>query len=296
MSMSAASTKFKSFRKVLPRVSPYWVGDGFHVYPIFGDMAFTNEVSPFLMFDYAAPQSFQPTLKKRGVGQHPHRGIETVTIAFSGEVEHRDSIGNSDVIGPGDVQWMTAGHGIIHEEFHSKKFGQTGGVFEFCQLWVNLPKKDKLTPPKYQPILKQDIPQVSLADNAGWVRVIAGEYNESKGPASTFSPVNLWHVKLEPNVLIDLKTKDGHNTMVFCQSGSVQVGDASIKNAQIAMLSLDGDSIRLRSKDEGSVLMILDGQPLNEPIAARGPFVMNTERELQEAMLDYRSGKMGRGI
>jgi redox-sensitive bicupin YhaK (pirin superfamily) len=259
-------------------------------------MAFTNEVSPFLMFDYAAPKAFDQTSKQLGVGKHPHRGMETVTMAFNGEVEHADSIGNRGVIGPGEVQWMTAGHGIIHEEYHSTNFARTGGVFEMCQIWVNLPAKDKLTPPKYQPILKDDIPQVNLADGAGWVRVVAGDFNGTSGPASTFSPINIWHVHLEPGVEMDLKTKNGHNSIVFCRSGSVQVGDSTeiLKPSQIAMLSLEGDGIRLRSKDEGSVLLILDGQPLNEPIAARGPFVMNTEAELREAVIDYQTGKMGK--
>jgi hypothetical protein len=297
--MMTGQNQLKVVRKLLPRVNPHWVGDGFNVYPIFGNMAFTNEVSPFLMFDYAAPKSFGPTTKRRGVGLHPHRGMETVTIALQGEVEHHDSLGNAGVIGPGEVQWMTAGHGIIHEEYHSTNFARAGGTLEMCQLWVNLPAEHKLTPPKYQAILKEDIPQVPLGDigaTAGWVRVIAGEYRGTRGPASTFTPINLWHVKLEPNVEVDLITKEGHNTIVFCQSGSVQVGESAteiMKSSQISILSIQGDTIRLRSKEQGSSLMILDGKPLNEPIAARGPFVMNTDAELRQAMIDYQTGKMG---
>ena len=290
--------KLKTVKRVLPRVSPHWVGDGFHVHPLFGDLAFTNEISPFLMFDYGGPKQFEPTSKRRGVGTHPHRGMETVTIALQGQVEHGDSIGNTGVIGPGEVQWMTAAHGIIHEEYHSKEFARTGGTFEMCQLWVNLPASQKLSPPKYQAITNEDIPQVSLPNDAGWVRVIAGDFNGTKGKASTFTPINLWHVKLEAQQSVDLKTVDGHNSIVFCRSGTVQVGDSTetMKPAQIALLSLAGDGIRIRSLDEGCVLMILDGLPLNEPIAARGPFVMNTEEELRQAMVDYSQGKMGRGI
>lgn len=225
--------------------------------------------------------------------------METVTIALQGEVEHGDSIGNTGTIGPNECQWMTAAHGIIHEEYHSKEFARTGGTFEMCQIWVNLPAKHKLSPPKYQAIVNADMPQIDLENNAGWVRVIAGDFNGTKGPASTFSPINLWHVNLAPQQSVDLKTIDGHNTIVFCRSGTVQVGADStetMKPAQIALMSLDGDGIRIRTQDEGAVLMILDGQPLNEPIAARGPFVMNTEAELKQAMMDYSHGKMGRGI
>lgn len=189
---------------------------------------------------------------------------------------------------------MTAGHGIIHEEYHSTNFARTGGMLEMCQIWVNLPAKDKLTPPKYQPILKNEIPEVVLPNGAGWVKVISGNFKGTKGPASTFSPVNLWQVKLEPKVEIDLTTKDGHNTLVFCRSGSVKVAGADLMPSQIVLLSTQGDGVRLRSGEEMSDLMILDGQPLNEPIAARGPFVMNTEAELQQAIIDYRTGKMGR--
>jgi redox-sensitive bicupin YhaK (pirin superfamily) len=294
MSMISAQTKLKVVKKVLPPVTPHWVGDGLKVYPIFGNVAFTNKISPFLMFDYGAPKSFQPTSERLGVGMHPHHGMETVTIALEGEIEHHDSLGNRGVIGPGEVQWMTAGHGIIHEEYHSTNFAQTGGVLEMCQIWVNLPAKDKLTPPKYQPILKNEIPEVVLPNGAGWVKVISGNFKGTKGPASTFSPVNLWQVKLEPKVEIDLTTKDGHNTLVFCRSGSVKVAGADLMPSQIVLLSTQGDGVRLRSGEEISDLMILDGQPLNEPIAARGPFVMNTEAELQQAIIDYRTGKMGR--
>jgi hypothetical protein len=190
---------------------------------------------------------------------------------------------------------MTAGHGIIHEEYHSTNFAQTGGVLEMFQIWVNLPAKDKPTPPKYQPILKNKIPEVVLPNRAGWVRVVSGNFKGTTGPASTFSPVNLWQVKLEPKVEIDLTTKDGHNTLVFCRSGSVEVAGADLMPSQIVLLSTQGDGVRLRSGEEMSNLMILDGQLLNEPIAARGPFVMNTEAELQ-VMIDYHTGKMGREL
>jgi quercetin 2,3-dioxygenase len=293
---AAGILSMKQVRQVMPRVTPHWVGDGFNVYPIFDEKAFTNEISPFLMFDYAAPKKFEPTTKRLGVGQHPHRGIETVTIAFQGEVEHGDSVGNRGVIGAGEVQWMTAGRGIIHEEYHSRKFASTGGIFEMCQIWVNLPSEHKMTAPRYQAITNADIPEVSLGTGAGTVRVISGDFNGVKGTAMTFSPVNLWQVILNPNQTVDLTTREGHNSIVFCRSGSVKAGasDQPLKPAQIALLSLEGNSIRLSSLAEGAVVLILDGQPLNEPIAARGPFVMNTNAELQQAFFDYQSGRMGR--
>jgi quercetin 2,3-dioxygenase len=289
-------TTMKQVRRVMPKVSPHWVGNGFHVYPLFDEYAFTNEISPFLMFDYGAPKKFDPTTKRLGVGQHPHRGIETVTIAMHGEVEHGDSVGNHGVIGAGEVQWMTAGRGIIHEEYHSTKFASTGGLFEMCQIWVNLPAEHKMTAPRYQAITNSDIPEVNLDGGAGSVRIISGEFNGVKGKAMTFSPVNLWQVTLTPNQTVDLTTVEGHNSIVFCRTGSVRAGtsDESLKPAQIALLSREGDSIRLRSAEDGASILILDGQPLNEPIAAHGPFVMNTQAEIRQAFLDFQNGKMGK--
>mmetsp|Transcript_18043 Transcript_18043/g.17365 ORF Transcript_18043/g.17365 Transcript_18043/m.17365 type:complete len:269 (-) Transcript_18043:678-1484(-) len=265
----------------------------FFVFPLFDEMAFSEEVSPFLMFDYGAPKKFDATTKRRGVGSHPHRGMETVTIALQGEVEHGDSIGNSGVIGPGEVQWMTAGRGIIHNEYHSTEFAKSGGTMEMMQLWVNLPAAHKLSPPKYQSILKDEIPTVQLDGNAGTVRVIAGDFHGTKGRASTFTPVNLWDINLTPNQIVNLSTVEGHTTIIFCRTGSVKAGTSTtaITSAQIALLTREGNGIRLESGEKGVNLMVLDGQPIKEPIAARGPFVMNTDTELRQAMQDYQNGR-----
>ena len=224
--------KYKEIREILGAPPRHWVGNGFHVFPVFHNKAFTKELSPWLMFDYAAPKQFEPSYEKRGVGQHPHRGFETITIAWQGEVEHGDSVGNRDVIGPGDVQWMTAARGIIHEEFHSTDFQQTGGTFEMAQLWLNLPKKDKMKKPRYQPILAKQIPVVPLkcADDAdveklsgeNTIRVIAGDEETygCKAPAETHSPVELLDIRIaNSKVPFDVPIPEGHNTIVFVKKG-----------------------------------------------------------------------------
>lgn len=315
-STCASNMQFRSVRRILPAPSPHWVGDGFHVYPVFANLAFTQELSPLLMFDYAAPKTFPPNKKKPlGVGQHPHRGFETVTLAFQGEVEHADSTGKSDVIYPGDVQWMTAGRGIIHQEFHSKKFSEVGGNFEFCQLWVNLPKKYKMSKPSYQAIRNEKIPVVSLYNDAkeavGTARIIAGEFSDqAKGAAKTHSPVQLWDVSLpQAGSQVDLPYPAHQNCIVFCRRGSVEIvsgneDDVSKKASKlgpqdVAILdgndgARDGQYVRLRVVKPDSSVLIMGGERLDEPIAAQGPFVMNTYDEISRAMSDYRSGKMGR--
>ena len=267
------------------------------------------------MFDYAEPKKFPAKLgAPLGVGQHPHRGFETVTIAFQGEVEHRDSTGKSGVIGPGDVQWMTAGRGVIHQEYHSEKFTREGGVFEMCQLWVNLPKKDKMTKPRYQPILNKDIPVVKLPlagekddeEPLATARIIAGELDVTNGPASTFSPVQLWDVNVDKaGSEFDLPFRADHNCIVFVRRGSVTVISGSPEDENklkatelgpqdVALMRMDGsDKLRLRANHADSSVLILGGEPLDEPIAAQGPFVMNTEDEIHRAISDYRLGKMG---
>jgi len=301
-------------RKVLTRTSPHWVGDGFLVHPVFADSAFTEDVSPLLMFDYAEPKQFPGKKhgKPLGVGQHPHRGFETVTVAFEGEVEHSDSTGSTDVIGQGDVQWMTAGRGIIHQEFHSNDFTKRGGKFEFCQLWVNLPKEFKMTKPKYQAILKKNIPVVSLPlgadskDALATARIIAGELGNAQGAASTFSPVQMWDVHFpKAGSIVDLPFPSNHNCMVFVRRGAVNVvsgnGDDKLKHQplgpqDVAILNLADDVpfVRLQVQEPNTSVMILGGEPLNEPIAAQGPFVMNTYDEIRQASTDYRMGKFGK--
>lgn len=287
----------------------HWVGNGFHVYPVFHELAFSQELSPWLMFDYASPKQFSPTSTRRGVGEHPHRGFETITIAFQGEVEHGDSVGNRGVIGPGDVQWMTAGRGIIHEEFHSTKFGRTGGTFEMAQLWLNLPAKDKMSPPRYQPILKGDIPVVPLGEDevcategggepGNHIKIIAGEFNGTTGPAMVHTPVELWDIQLaRPHEPVELPVPEGHNVIVFVRRGRALVGAAgsegAIESQGVALLERSGGVLRLVGSEAGTQLLVLGGQPLDEPIAARGPFVMNTPAEIQQANIDYHSGRLG---
>lgn len=305
--------KYRSVKRVMPRPPKHWVGDGFHVYPVFADLAFTEDISPMLMFDYGAPKNFSSKVgQPRGVGQHPHRGFETVTIAFQGEVEHHDSTGKSGIIKPGDVQWMTAGRGIIHQEYHSKKFTREGGVFEMAQLWVNLKKDRKMIKPRYQGIESEKIPVINLplgveeeAEVEGQARIIAGSLGDAKGTAKTYSPVELWDVNLpHAGSEIDFPFAADHNCIVFVRRGSVEIlsgmdGEdlkASRLGAQdLAVLRTDGsDVVKIRVVEPDSSVMIMGGEPLNEPIAHRGPFVMNTQKQLDQAMMDYRNGKMGR--
>ena len=282
--------KIKEILTATPR--SHWVGDGFNVRPVFAHLAFTQDISPFLMFDYAAPREFEASDQKRGVGPHPHRGFETVTIAFQGEVEHGDSVGNRGVIGAGDVQWMTAASGIIHEEFLSREFLKQGGTLEMVQLWVNLPAKDKMIAPKYQPILSQEIPIVELPANAGSVRVIAGSYAGTQGAATTFSPVELWDIKIKAGKAVELKVPAGHNAMLFVRRGSISLDGNKVGTGDLVMLEREGLTINLQANEEASVLL-MGGEPINEPIVASGPFVMNTEQEIRLAMMDYQSGRMG---
>jgi len=291
----------KAIKDIMPAPEPHWVGDGFHVYPVFSDLAFTRHVSPFLMFDYAAPKHFPPTSKRRGVGQHPHRGFETVTIAFEGEIEHGDSTGNTGVIGPGDVQWMTAGRGIVHNEFHSTSFAKSGGTLEMCQLWVNLPKQDKMTPPSYQAILNSEIAEVPLSvddpDMAhGKVRIIAGNCCGTRGPARTFTPIDMWDVRLTTEGHgVEFELPAGHNTLIFVRKGSVRVGEDGVVSPQgMVQLELAGTQVRLSALVPDTQLLLLSGEPIEEPIAARGPFVMNTQAEIAQAAQDYRSGMLGK--
>jgi redox-sensitive bicupin YhaK (pirin superfamily) len=301
--------KYRTVRRVMERPYQHWVGDGFHVYPVFADLAFKEELSPLLMFDYGAPKNFTSKVgKPRGVGMHPHRGFETVTIAFQGEIEHGDNKGNSDVIGPMDVQWMTAGRGIVHEEFHSKKFTREGGTLEMCQLWVNLPKKHKMTKPGYQAINKDKIPSVELplnrdegTDPLATVRLISGEIDEVKGAAKTYSPVQMWDVTMpHAGAEIDIPFPAEHNCIVFVRRGAIQVlsGDegkgkkSTLGPQDVAVMHLDGSNVlRVRVDKPDTSLLIMGGEPLNEPIAAQGPFVMSTQKELQQAMTDFRNGR-----
>lgn len=272
----------------------HWVGDGFPVRGIFSYNDAAHELSPFLLMDYAGPVEFTPTKHRRGVGAHPHRGFETVTIVYSGEVEHRDSSGGGGKIGPGDVQWMTAASGIVHEEFHGSEWAKTGGAFEMIQLWVNLPKKDKMAPAGYQGILDADIPSVELPNQAGLVRVIAGQYQEKKGPAKTFSPMHVWDLRVRAGQKVELPATPGWTTALFVLKGQVKLESGEeLGEARLAAFEREGDRLVFQAAQD-STLLFLSGEPLNEPIVGYGPFVMNTEAEIRQAFVDYESGKMGR--
>jgi quercetin 2,3-dioxygenase len=273
--------------------SSHWVGDGFPVRTIFPSHDVT-ELSPFLMLDYAGPVRFEPSNRPRGVEQHPHRGFETVTISYQGSVDHRDSGGNSGTINPGDVQWMTAASGVVHEEKHGKDFTAKGGNFEMVQLWVNLPAAHKMSKPRYQGILSAEIPRVELGTGA-YARIIAGELNEVEGPAKTFTPVNVFDVRLEAGGSGELSLPSGHNSAIVLLKGEIVVnGSALLKgSAQVAPLSTSGETVLLDAKTQ-SLVLVLSGEPIHEPVASYGPFVMNTEAELRQAVEDYRAGKMGR--
>ena len=270
----------------------HWVGDGFPVRTMFSYADLARELSPFLLLDYAGPHHFPPSAKRRGVGEHPHRGFETVTIVYDGEVEHRDSTGGG-VIGPGDVQWMTAAAGIVHEEFHSQEFSARGGAFECVQLWVNLAAKDKGVPPGYQGITSAQIPRVELSAAAGSVRVIAGSYQGAKGPARTFSPMQVWDVRLNKGARVSFKLNDGDTAALFVMNGDLQLaGGESAGEATLVVFERAGSTLELAVLED-TKLLLLSGESFDEPIVGYGPFVMNSEAEIRQAMLDYQSGKMG---
>lgn len=280
----------KNIVEILRSQGDHWVGDGFPVRSLFSYQGDTSAISPFLLFDYAGPFRFAPAFRPRGVGQHPHRGFETVTIVYDGEVSHRDSTGAGGTIGPGDVQWMTAGGGIIHEEFHSIGFTKAGGPFRMVQLWVNLPAKDKLAAPGYQAIASADIPVVELADGKGQARIIAGELDGTKGPARTFTPVNLWDVRLSADASVTLPLPAGHNAMVAVLAGHVTIDGQGVGEAEIARLSADGDSVAIHA-DGDAILLVLTGEPIDEPVVGYGPFVMNSAAEIRQAVEDYNQGR-----
>ena len=272
----------------------HWVGDGFPVRSLFSYNNHGKALSPFLLLDYAGPAEFPPgNGHYRGVEEHPHRGFETVTIVYKGEVAHRDSTGKGGVIGPGDVQWMTAAAGILHEEFHSEAFSRSGGVLDMVQLWVNLPAKDKMTPPKYQAILNRDIPAVALPKEAGTVRVIAGNYSGHAGPATTFSPLLIWDVRLHAGASVELPAPEGWNTALAVLHGTVQVnGGAPAREGQLVMLDSSGSGLSIEATD-AAVMLLLSGHPIHEPVVGSGAFVMNTHEEIVKAIEDFTSGQFG---
>jgi len=289
--MTTVTTIAKDILGVYQPGSTHMVGDGFPVRNLFPSHDLDREVSPFLMLDYAGPQYFEPTDHPRGVGEHPHRGFETVTIVYEGVVAHRDSAGNAGVIGPGDVQWMTAASGIVHEEFHEKEFASTGGTLHAIQLWVNLPMASKMSAPGYQTILNADIPSIDLGGGA--LRVIAGSFQGQKGPAHTFTPIQLYDIQLKAGSRASLALPDGHNTSIFVLQGAVSVnGSPQAGEAELIVCARNGSQVTIEAH-VSSRLLIMSGEPIEEPIARYGPFVMNTKAELVQAVQDYQAGKMG---
>jgi redox-sensitive bicupin YhaK (pirin superfamily) len=286
-------TKDKKIIKiVLPR-EKHWVGDGFYVSSIFSMHSEENKhISPFLLLDHAAPTYFPPTDKKLGVGEHPHRGFETVTMAIKGEVEHRDSSGGGGKISTGGVQWMTAGSGIVHDEFHSRDFAKKGGEFEMVQLWVNLPAKYKMTRPRYQSLNKKDFPIVRLQDGTTKVKIIAGNFGGSSSPTETFTKINIYEVEGHQNSEVKLNFDDGTNTLILQLAGNSIIGDQHLEKGYLGIFSRSGVSINLKTTED-SKLLILNGEPIEEPLEAYGPFVMNTREELKVAFRDFQEGKMG---
>lgn len=271
----------------------HWVGDGFPVRSIFTYGEHAEDLSPFLLLDYAGPRDFPATNRKLGVGQHPHRGFETVTIVYEGGVSHRDSAGGGGTIGPGDVQWMTAASGLLHEEFHSEEFARQGGTFEVVQLWVNLPASDKLAAPGYQSITAAQIPRVALPDGAGDARIIAGDYNGTRGPARTFTPMNVWDLRLDAGHTVQFDLPAGHTTALFVLKGSIRVGGRhDVGAAELAVMERAGSHLEFEVR-ENTTALLLNGAPLLEPVVGHGPFVMNTREEIVQAINDFNSGRFG---
>ncbi len=272
----------------------HWVGDGFPVRGIFSYSDIAEEMSPFLLMDYAGPADFPATTRKLGVGQHPHRGFETVTIVYEGGVSHRDSSGGGGSIGPGDVQWMTAASGLIHEEYHSPEFTEKGGVFEMVQLWVNLPAKDKMAAPGYQGITTDQIQEVELPSGAGKVRVIAGQYGDAQGPAQTFTPMNVWDLRLKAGHRVAFDLPEGHTTALFVLHGAIRLDNShNVRDAELAVMERTGSRLEFEVSED-TTLLLLNGKPLGEPIVGHGPFVMNSQAEIIQAINDFNSGRFGK--
>jgi len=281
----------KKAYEVLHSPRQHWVGDGFPVRTLFSYPRHGQLLSPFLLLDYAEPTEFPPTQERRGVGEHPHRGFETVTLVYAGEVEHRDSGGGGGLIGPGDVQWMTAASGLVHEEFHGPDYAKRGGPFEIMQLWVNLPARDKGAAPHYQGILARDIPRVELPQ--GSLRVIAGEYLGHRGPARTFSPMQVWDLEFTGSEPLELSLGEGHSLGLAVRRGPLRANGTLLQAGEVGVFQAEGTQLILEP-EPGAALLLLSGQPLGEPIAGYGPFVMNTEAEIRQAYEDYEQGRMGR--
>jgi hypothetical protein len=287
--------EYRSIEEVLSSSASHMVGDGFKVVNYSpGGGSFSDRMSPFFLMDFNPEFNFTPTTVPRGVGVHPHRGFETVTIAYKGSVAHNDSKGNSGVINPGDVQWMTAASGVLHKEYHEKEFAAKGGAFEMVQLWINLPKKFKMSEPKYQAILNEQKGNYEIGNGMGNVLVIAGEYNGVKGAAKTFSPVEMYDIRLSENGQTELDLPANFNTGLLVVEGEATINENAIAcEHQYVQFKNEEGTIRIKASKK-SILLLLSGEPIKEPVAAYGPFVMNTIEEIQEAIDDFKRGKFGK--
>ncbi len=287
--------KYRTIEEVLKPSAPHNVGDGFKVVNFLpGYKNFGDRMNPFILMDFNPEINFTPTTVPRGVAVHPHRGFETVTVAYKGSVAHNDSTGNSGVIHPGDVQWMTAGSGILHKEYHEKEFAKKGGAFEMAQIWVNLPKKYKMSLPKYQAITHAQKGKTELENNSGTIFVIAGEYNGVKGAAKTFSPVEMYDIRLNENGEAEINLPGGFNTGLLIVEGEVNINENTFaRQHQYVQFKNEAGDIKMKAGKK-SILLLLSGDPINEPVASYGPFVMNTIEEIQEAIDDFNCGKFGK--
>ncbi len=290
---TSGTQKLRRMQGVITPGPVHWVGDGFLVRTVFDPIADPQLISPFLLMDHAAPKHFDPAYERRGVGEHPHRGFETVTFAYQGEVEHRDSTGAGGRIGPGDVQWMTAASGVVHEEKHSQRFTEEGGVFEMVQLWVNLPTEKKMSEPRYQALLDSEFPRLRMG--AAEARIIAGSYEGQKGPAKTHTPITVIDLRFERGGTAQLQLPTGWTALAFALDEDVTTGEQreAIPSRHVAVFDSEDDGAIQLHANEGSRILVLSGEPIDEPVVAYGPFVMNTREEIMTAMLDYQSGKMG---
>lgn len=284
----------KKVQQVLPPPPPHMVGDGFRVHNFFpsGYDISNKRMSPFYMLDYNSKIEFSPRDRPRGVGVHPHRGFETVSIAYHGRIAHHDSYGNSGVISEGDVQWMTAASGVLHKEYHEEEFSKAGGMFQMVQLWVNLPAKDKMSKPGYQAITAADMGRYTLPAGGGVVEVIAGEYGGVKGPASTFTPIHLYNVKAKKGAALTLSFPAQYNTGILVIEGQARVNDDIAPADHFVLFTNEGEDIQIEATED-CILLVLSGEPIDEPIAAYGPFLMNTHQELEQAVKDVSTGKFG---
>ncbi|HQW44027.1 MAG TPA: pirin family protein [Chitinophagaceae bacterium] len=287
------STK-KTIEAIIAPPAPHMVGDGFRVHSFFpgGRLIDKKRMSPFFMMDYGAKIEFSPSIEPRGVGVHPHAGFETVTIAYHGKIAHHDSAGNSGIIGEGDVQWMTAGSGLLHKEYHEKGFSKTGGPFQMVQLWVNLPAKDKKTTPKYQEITNAIMGRHYMSDKQSFIEVIAGEYNGTKGPATTFTPMEVYNARLKKGATAILNFPSNYNTGLLVTEGTAKMNGSHVATDHFVLFNNDGGEIEIEATDD-TIILVLSGEPIDEPIAAYGPFLMNTWQEVEEAIEAVNRGKFG---